>query len=422
MGHTNLTLQDTDFFINDMPVYADIEGSDSRVHGLLMNARFIQGIFDDKAAPQRFARFGRDRWDPERQTDDLIAALPEWYACGLRAFTVGLQGGGPVATTPNDTIDNNPFGRDGSDLDAAYAARLDRLVRAADRIGMVVIVSFLYQGQAWRLKGAREILQAVRTACGFLQQQAYTNVIVEVANEHSVGRFSEHPLVHSEEGVVALIDLARRESGGLPVGCSGGGGAVSREIAEASDVILVHGNGCNRQTYCNMIRRIRSWDLNKPVVCNEDSPCHSFLDIAVHTHTSWGYYNNMTKQEPPTTWSITPGEDAFFARRLATAVGINLPNLPFEEQFYLQGLEPNTDWNGQRWIRLASLYPERIDHVDFYCNDKWIDRAYGEPFLMFNRTTWLQDPWTVRPQDRWKAVVHLTDGQTIEKSAPGEKS
>jgi hypothetical protein len=30
-----------------------------------MNARFIQGIFDDKADPGRFSRFGYD-WDAER--------------------------------------------------------------------------------------------------------------------------------------------------------------------------------------------------------------------------------------------------------------------------------------------------------------------------------------------------------------------
>jgi hypothetical protein len=39
------------------------------------------------------------------------------------------------------------------------------------------------------------------------------------------------------EGMAALLDLARKESGGLPCGCSGGGGYHNREVAEASDVI-----------------------------------------------------------------------------------------------------------------------------------------------------------------------------------------
>ena len=418
MPRTRLTIEAPDFLINGCPVYAEIPGSNPQAHGLLMNARFIQGVFDDKEQPSRFARFGRDTWDPDRQTAELIAALPEWYGYGLRAFTVGLQGGGPVATTPNDTICNNPFGEDGREIDAAYLARLDRLIRAADALGMIVIVSYLYQGQAWRIRGARGVLNAVTTASRFLREQDYTNVIVEVANEHSIGRFREHPIVHAEEGVVALLDLARTESGGLYVGCSGGGAAISRQIAEASDVILVHGNGCSRQTYYNTIKRVVAWNLGKPIVCNEDSQCHSMVDIGLFTHTSWGYYNNMTKQEPPTTWGVTTGEDRFFAYRMAGAIGIARPELAFEDQFYLQGLEADAGHNGKRWIRLASLHPEHIDTVDFYCNDEWVDRAYDEPFLMFHKTTWLQDAWEVRAEDReWRAVVQLSDGRVVEKTA-----
>ena len=95
---TRLSIDGELFRINGKLVYAEISGSPQRVHGLLMNARLIQGIFDDRAAPERFARFGWERWDPERHTDDLIAALPEWYRYGLRALTVGLQGGMPVLT------------------------------------------------------------------------------------------------------------------------------------------------------------------------------------------------------------------------------------------------------------------------------------------------------------------------------------
>ena len=121
-----------------------------------MNARFIQGIFDDKADPARFARFGHDVYDPAANTARLVAALPQWYDHGLRAFTVGLQGGGPCFTINNRTIDNNPFGEDGTQFDPAYADRLDTLIRGADAAGMVVIVSYFYGDQTRRLRtGAR---------------------------------------------------------------------------------------------------------------------------------------------------------------------------------------------------------------------------------------------------------------------------
>ncbi len=101
---TQIGIEGENFTINGNPAYSEIEGSKPQAHGLLMNARFIQGVFDDKEAPERFARFGWSEWNPERHTDELIAALPEWHRCGLRAITVGFQGGMPVFTIDNCTI------------------------------------------------------------------------------------------------------------------------------------------------------------------------------------------------------------------------------------------------------------------------------------------------------------------------------
>ncbi len=181
MPHTHLSISGEKFLINGSLTYSEIAGSKPGAHGLLMNARFIQGIFDDKTDPARFARFGCTVWDPERNTDDLIAALPEWYSHGLRAFTVGLQGGGPCFTVNNLTIHNNPFGEDGTQLDLAYAARLDRLIRGADAAGMAVIVSYFYGDQTRRLRDGRAVRAAVTTASRFLREGGYTNVIIEVA-------------------------------------------------------------------------------------------------------------------------------------------------------------------------------------------------------------------------------------------------
>ena len=90
---------------------------------------------------------------------------------------------------------------------------------------------------------------AVAGASRFLRDGGYTNVIIELANEHEIHSMAPHPIVQTVEGIVSLMDLARTESGGLPVGNSGTGGVAEREVAEASDVILIHGNDCTRQTY-----------------------------------------------------------------------------------------------------------------------------------------------------------------------------
>ncbi|MBD3242947.1 MAG: hypothetical protein GF331_20310 [Chitinivibrionales bacterium] len=417
MAKTNLTIDGEQFLINGKPVYSEIEGSNPDAHGLLMNARFIQGIFDDKADPARFARMGHDTWDPEANTDRLIAALPQWHAHGLRAFTVGFQGGGPCFTTDNTTIHNNPFGEDGTALDPAYAGRMDRLIRGADETGMAVIVSFFYGAQTTRLRDGRAIRSAVTTASRFLRDGGYTNVIIEIANEHDVGPFRQHPLVFTEEGVAALIDLAREESGGMPVGCSGVGGSASRQIIEASDVLLIHGNGQSRQRYANLIKRVRDWAPGRPVVCNEDSQAVGQLLVAFNTKSSWGYYNNMTKQEPPADWSITKGEDTFFALRMAKGIGIQVEEPPLDEQFYLQGFEPRMAHEGNRWIRLASLYPERIDYVEFLRNGELYDTCYDEPFAVAWRGNWVFGGTKVQPGEQWKAVVHLTNGEVVEREA-----
>lgn len=415
MARTRLEIIGESFYMNGEKVYSEIPGSRPEAHGLLMNARFIQGIFDDKADRRRYNRFGRE-FDPERNTDALISALPQWYSYGLRAFTVGFQGGGPCFTLNNNTIDNNPFGPDGTRLDPAYAGRMDRLIRAADELGMIVIVSYLYPGQVHRLQDGRAVLNAVRTATRFLKDGGYTNVIIEVCNEHDIAR--PHPLIHTPEGMVALMEIARNESGGMPVGCSGTGGFIDEQVCKESDVILIHGNGLSRQTYYNRICQVREWAPGKPVVCNEDSQAIGNMGVAFRTQTSWGYYNNITKQEPPCDWGITRGEDQFFAYRMAEGIGITVPDIPEEERFYLQGLEPEMEYEGQRWIRLASLYPETIDYVDFYSNEKLIYTNYVEPFTIYFDSNWLQRAWKIRPEDKeWKAVIHLKDGKILVRTA-----
>lgn len=415
MGHTNLTVKGKDFYINGQPVYEEIECNSSS-KGLLMNARFIQGIFDDQTDRKRFSRFNKI-FNADANTDELIAALPVWYAYGLRAITIGIQGGMPVFTIDIRTIDNNPFGPDGLIFDAAYAKRLDKIIQAADSLGIVVIINILYWAQALRLKDDEAIVAALMSASSFLKNGNYTNIIIDVANEYNIDMWNELNIIQNPKSMKTLIDLVREESGGMLVGCSGGGGLLDREVVEASDVILIHANGLTKGEYYDFILQVQKMAPNKPILCNEDSPSISRLDIAHLTHTSWGHYDNFTKQEPPCDWGITKGQDYFFARRMARVLGIHLEDHPLEEQFYLQGLEANTTWRGNRWIRLAAEYPEKINYVNFYRNNEFIYRSYDEPFFMFRETTWIQKPWNIKEDDKtWTAEVVLHDGTVVVKT------
>ena len=414
-----ITKQGTKILFDGIPTYSDIQGSNPACHGLMMNMRMIQGVFDDKEDVSRFNRYGKT-FCPEQNTEELIASLPAWYAHGIRAITVGFQGGGPCFTLDNYTIQNSPYSEDGMSMDEAYLRRMKRIILAADAIGMVVIVSLFYGAQTRFLKDDDAVYAAVKTASNFLRDEQFTNVIIEIANEYDITCFNRHPVLHTPKGIVYLIEVAQRESGGMYVGCSGTGGHFNEEICKASDIILIHGNDNGRQRVYNLIEKCKQIKPARPIVINEDSQALGNMAMAVDSYVSWGYYNNMTKQEPPTYWEITKGEDEFFALRTSEMLGLTENKLSLEDQFYLQGLESHMTYDGKRWIRLASLYPEKILCVAFYRNGEFVGKAWDDPFMLNSvGSNWLQMafPEEIKTGETWKAVITLVTGETVEKTA-----
>lgn len=412
---TNFTMEGDRFLINEKLTYSEFDNCPVKYQGLLMNARFIQGVFDDKSDVARFQRFGK-KFNAKKNTEELVDSLQEWYDKGLRAITVGFQGGGTCFTIDSNTIENNPYSPDGLEMDGEYLDRMKEIVDAADDMGMLVIVSLFYGAQSRFLKDDRAVMQAVKTASNWLRDQKFSNVIIEIANEHNVEDYKVHPILFDEKGVAQLIRIAQRESDGIPVGCSTTGHYFSYEIGNASDVILIHGNNMSRQMFYNHIKEARSIEPARPIVCNEDSQALAEMQVALDMGVSWGYYNNMTKQEPPVYWEITEGEDRFFAVRLAESLGIETNTLKLEEQFYLQGLEEHTSYEDERWIRLASVYPEKIQKVDFYRDGEYFETAYNDPFTINYIVNWYQKPVKgIKKGERWKAVITLIDSTTIIK-------
>src|SRR5436189_206501 len=114
--------------------------------------RFVQGCFDD-ANTTTIARWkypDTGKWDADRNTREFIAAMPEWKRHGLLSFTINFQGGSPEGYSRNQIWDNNAYMEDGG-LKPAYAARMKKILDAADQLGMAPIVGYFYFGQSPRL-------------------------------------------------------------------------------------------------------------------------------------------------------------------------------------------------------------------------------------------------------------------------------
>ncbi len=246
---TRVSIVDGKWHINGQVTYPG-----ARAEGLLMNVRMVNSTFED--------RNKRD-FDSDANTARFIARIGDYAACGVRAFTLNLQGGMPGY----EGALNSAFNPDGS-LREEYLARMARVIEACDRSGVVVILGCYYQRQSGVLKDEAAIRAGVVNAVNWLRRRQYANVVLEIANEYPHGGF-KHRLLKSPAGQVELIRLARRTWGELLVSTSGvGKGRLDDEVARASDFLLIHFNGTAVEEIPARIAALRKHA--KPIVCNED--------------------------------------------------------------------------------------------------------------------------------------------------------
>ena len=242
---TEVSIVGDSFYINGHPTYAERTWKGHRIEGLLFNSRMVQGIFDD-LNPETDAQWAypdTGKWDAERNTNEFIAAMPEWRRHGLLAFTLNLQGGSPYGYSKLQPWENSAFDPDGA-MRPAYTARLERILNRADELGMVVIVGYFYVGQDARLRDESAVLKATDNATQFLLKHGWRNVMVEIDNECDVG--FHHAILKPDRvsELIARVKATRRNGRRLLVGTSFRGGAIPVEsVVRVSDFLLLHGNG-----------------------------------------------------------------------------------------------------------------------------------------------------------------------------------
>jgi len=176
--------------------------------GMLMNVRMVNATFEDRHRPD---------FDAEANTAKFIAKIPDYAAHGVNAFTLCLQGGMPGY----EGAVNAAFEPEGS-LRADYLRRVERVIRACDQNGVVVILGFYYQRRAKILREEAAVRAGVVNGAKWMTSAGFKNVVVEVANEFPHKGLA-HEIIRSAKGQASLLRFAKQTSPGLLVTASGYG-------------------------------------------------------------------------------------------------------------------------------------------------------------------------------------------------------
>ncbi len=153
--------------------------------GLLMNVRMVNSTFEDRH---------RTDFDSDANTQLFIDQIADYAHHGIRAFTLCLQGGMPGY----EGALNSAFETDGT-LRADYLARVERVIRACDQGGAAVILSCFYQRQDQVIADANAVKAGVVNTVRWIKERDFTNVVLEVANEHAHQGFT-HDIIRRPAG------------------------------------------------------------------------------------------------------------------------------------------------------------------------------------------------------------------------------
>jgi hypothetical protein len=327
---TIISIANGGFAINGVPTYAGRRWKGHRIEGLLFNSRMANAIADDENPATRGAwAYADGEWDAERNTREFIAALPAYRAHGLLAVCLNLQGGSPQGYSWHQPWRIGGFTADGT-LKAAWAARLEKVIAACDRLGMAVILGLFYGKQSGTLKDEAAVKAAVANTVDWLVERAATNVLIEIGNEVDLEGVFAHPTIAASR-CHELIELAQKRSAGkLLVSTSL---LALRDppaaILAKADFLLPHGNrihgpdGPTQPSPHGIRLQVANWRAaagyrGQPIVYNEDDhfefdkPDNHFV-AAVESGASWGYFDYRMSRERfedgfqslPVDWTIS---------------------------------------------------------------------------------------------------------------------
>lgn len=221
--------------------------------GRLMNLRIAQAIFHDEWLTEF-------PFDPEKNTDRVIAALDSYKAHGILAIGVSLQGGNPGYNKempeikrdraykfgPGKGAHISAFRPDGS-LKPEWMARLKKLQRALDQRGMILNLLYFYQGQDELFPDTAAIERATANATDWLIDNDCRNVILDIANEYDIRGWDHDYWIKNNldklTGIIRARFKEKKAAFALPISSSTGPSThVIPQVSEHADFVIIHGN------------------------------------------------------------------------------------------------------------------------------------------------------------------------------------
>ncbi len=337
---TLVEIKGDQFYINGKPTYEGRYWKVHKIEGLLMNSRMVQGIFDDlnPNTAGEFAYPDTKKWDADRNTNEFIATMPLWYENGMNAFTINMQGGSPYGYGNKKCL-NPGFNPDGS-LMQPYMNRLDKILKKADELHMVVILGVFYFGQDQNLKDEKAVINATDNLVNWLFEKGYRNVIIEIANECNAPSYN-HAIIFPDR-ITELIDRVKnnqQKGYRFLVSTSFGGCFVpTSNVVKASDFLLIHGNDAKSpkqiQVLIDSTKKVAGY-RKMPIVNNEDDhfdfekDTNNFV-VSIKNYVSWGYFdfrfNGETDykegyQSVPVDWGIQSDRKKAYFKKLKEITG-----------------------------------------------------------------------------------------------------
>ncbi|MGF1636503.1 MAG: hypothetical protein ACFCUU_05475 [Cyclobacteriaceae bacterium] len=341
-AQTLVEIQGEKWIINGEPTLKGKTWRGYNVEGLLPNSRMVQGIFDDLNPETRDKWKYPDtgKWDADRNTNEFLAAMDDWHSHGLLAFTINLQGGSPFGYSKGQPWINSAIDENG-ELRKDYMNRLAKIIDKSDKLGMVVILGIFYFGQDERIKDEAAVIKSVDNTVAWVLDRGYRNVIIEVANECD-NKAYDHEIIGPARitELIAKVKQQERDGYRLLVSTSFNGGSIPNDpVIEASDFVLIHGNGVHQPAGLNnMANIIRNKTVYspKPIVNNEDDhfdfekPMNNFV-ASTSSYVSWGYFDYRKADEPfevgyqsvPVDWGITSDRKKGFFNLVKEMTGGN---------------------------------------------------------------------------------------------------